>query len=167
MTGWNGMRPPSGISVQLQVRHHHWNSNTPYYHTDLIVTCHMHVMDMNAFIFVSQLFHLKVRYQLCTWLAIKANIDYMNTPWKHIEGLSTGSRVTFSNTKWWSTNRKAQLPWRNGPLARYIKCGLRMHRECRECFPHHRGLAIPTCITASASRHVRHVRAVMHAATAN
>ena len=28
--------------------------------------------------------------------------------------------------------------------------GLRMHRECRERFPRHRGLAIPTCITASA-----------------
>ena len=26
--------------------------------------------------------------------------------------------------------------------------GLRMRRECRERFPHHRGLVIPTCITA-------------------
>ena len=31
-------------------------------------------------------------------------------------------------------------------------CGLRMRLECRERFPHHRGLAIPTCITARASR---------------
>ena len=29
---------------------------------------------------------------------------------------------------------------------------MRMHRECRECFPFHFGLAIPTCITARASR---------------
>ena len=31
-------------------------------------------------------------------------------------------------------------------------CGLRMRRECREIFPRHRGLAIPTCITALAWR---------------
>ena len=31
-------------------------------------------------------------------------------------------------------------------------CGLRMCRECRERFPRHRGLAIPTCITARAQR---------------
>ena len=31
-------------------------------------------------------------------------------------------------------------------------CGLRMRRECRERFPRHRGLAIPACITARASR---------------
>ena len=29
-------------------------------------------------------------------------------------------------------------------------CGLHMHRECRERFPRHRLLAIPTCITARA-----------------
>ena len=34
-------------------------------------------------------------------------------------------------------------------------CGLRMRRECRERFPCHRGLAIPTCITASAWRTCR------------
>ena len=33
--------------------------------------------------------------------------------------------------------------------------GLRMHRECRERFPRHRGLAIPTCNTARASRTCR------------
>ena len=33
--------------------------------------------------------------------------------------------------------------------------GLCMHRECRERFPRHRGLAIPTCITARASRTFR------------
>ena len=37
-------------------------------------------------------------------------------------------------------------------------CGLCMRRECRERVPRHRGLAIPTCITA---------RAVMHAGIAN
>ena len=31
-------------------------------------------------------------------------------------------------------------------------CGLRMHRECRERFPRHRALAIPTCVTARAFR---------------
>ena len=31
-------------------------------------------------------------------------------------------------------------------------CGLCMRRECRERFPRHRGLAIPTCITARAWR---------------
>ena len=30
--------------------------------------------------------------------------------------------------------------------------GVRMRRECRESFPRHHGLAIPTCITARASR---------------
>ena len=34
-------------------------------------------------------------------------------------------------------------------------CGLRMRRECRERFPRHSGLAIPTCITARASRTCR------------
>ena len=34
-------------------------------------------------------------------------------------------------------------------------CGLRMRRECRERFPRHRGLAIPTCITARAWRTYR------------
>ena len=33
--------------------------------------------------------------------------------------------------------------------------GLRMRRECRERFPHHRGLAIPTCTTARIRRTCR------------
>ena len=33
--------------------------------------------------------------------------------------------------------------------------GLRMRQECRERFPHHRGLAIPTCITARVWRTCR------------
>ena len=33
--------------------------------------------------------------------------------------------------------------------------GLRMRQECRERFPRHRGLAIPTCITARALRTYR------------
>ena len=37
-------------------------------------------------------------------------------------------------------------------------CGLRMHRECRERFSRHSGLATPTWITA---------RDVMHARIAN
>ena len=63
-----------------------------------------------------------------------------------------------------------------------------MRRECRERFPRHRGLAIPTCITARAWRmcrdacrgrwlavsievgcgeRVRDTRAVMHAGVAD
>ena len=43
-----------------------------------------------------------------------------------------------------------------------------MRREWRERFPRHRGIAIPTCITARAPRtqNVRHARAVMHAGIA-
>ena len=43
----------------------------------------------------------------------------------------------------------------HGPLARYAKLRVRMRRECRERFPRHRGWAIPTCITARASRTCR------------
>ena len=43
----------------------------------------------------------------------------------------------------------------NGPLARYVKLRVRMRRECRERFPRHRRWAIPTCITARASRTCR------------
>ena len=39
-----------------------------------------------------------------------------------------------------------------GLLPDTYNCGLRMRREC---FPRHRGLAIPTCITACASRTCR------------
>ena len=35
-----------------------------------------------------------------------------------------------------------------GLLPDTSNCGLCMRRECREHFPRHRGLAIPTCITA-------------------
>ena len=42
-----------------------------------------------------------------------------------------------------------------GPLARYVKLRVRMRRECRERFPRHRRWAIPTCITARASRTCR------------
>ena len=40
----------------------------------------------------------------------------------------------------------------HGPRTRYVDCRLRMHLECRERSPRHRGLAIPTCITARAWR---------------
>ena len=39
---------------------------------------------------------------------------------------------------------------RMGLLPDSKNCGLHMHRECRERFPCHCGLAIPTCITARA-----------------
>ena len=37
-----------------------------------------------------------------------------------------------------------------GLLPDKLNCGLRMRQECQERFPRHRGLAIPTCITARA-----------------
>ena len=37
-----------------------------------------------------------------------------------------------------------------GLLLETQNCGLRMRRECRERFPRHRELVIPTCITARA-----------------
>ena len=43
----------------------------------------------------------------------------------------------------------------HGPLARYAKLRVRMRRECRERFPRQRRQAIPTCITARASRTCR------------
>ena len=47
-----------------------------------------------------------------------------------------------------------------------------MRRECRARFPRHRGLAIPVYIMARAwplsdKKPMGHVRAVMHAGTAN
>ena len=42
-----------------------------------------------------------------------------------------------------------------GLLPDTYTCGFCMRRECRERIPHHRGLAIPTCITARASRTCR------------
>ena len=44
------------------------------------------------------------------------------------------------------------FPVSNGPLARYVNCGLRLRRECWECLPSHRVFAIPdmhhgTCVT--------------------
>ena len=42
-----------------------------------------------------------------------------------------------------------------GLLPDMENCGLRMRRECRERFPRHYGLAIPTCITARAWRTCR------------
>ena len=43
----------------------------------------------------------------------------------------------------------------NGPLARYVTLRVANARECRERFPHHRGWAIPKCITARAWRTCR------------
>ena len=39
-----------------------------------------------------------------------------------------------------------------GLLSNTQNCGLCMCRECLECFPRHRGLAIPTCIMERTSR---------------
>ena len=45
----------------------------------------------------------------------------------------------------------------HGPLARYVQLHVApgMRLECWECFPYHRGMAIPTCITARVSRTCR------------
>ena len=40
----------------------------------------------------------------------------------------------------------------HGPLVRYAKLRVRMNRECRKRIRRHRGWAIPSCITALASR---------------
>ena len=45
---------------------------------------------------------------------------------------------------WYAPERYAFM----GLLPDTQNCGLRMRRVCRKRFPHHRGLAIPTCITA-------------------
>ena len=42
-----------------------------------------------------------------------------------------------------------------GLLPDTLNCGLRMRRECRERFPRHLGLALPTCSTARALRTCR------------
>ena len=51
--------------------------------------------------------------------------------------------------------------WNRYPSCHYMgllpdtqNCGLRMHRECRERFPRHRGLTIPACTTTRAVTHV-------------
>ena len=75
--------------------------------------------------------------QLCLGLSVfKNHIDY------HVYG-----RV---NIHWQLIDSS-----RHGPLARYVKLRVRMRRECRERFPRHRRWAIPTCITARASRTCR------------
>ena len=71
----------------------------------------------------------------------------------------------------WGTSAWLLL-WRYSQLAPEIdpigllpdtqNCGLRIRRECRERFPHHRGLAI-----LYALRHVHDARVVMHAWIAN
>ena len=48
-----------------------------------------------------------------------------------------------------------QPQWKMGLLPDTQNGILRMRRECRERFPRHRGLAIPTCITARAWRTCR------------
>ena len=72
----------------------------------------------------------------------------------------TGSNFTVVNVSS-ATSKYSQWPqssqrdyvsvsvyWSIGLLPDKQNCGLRMRRECQERFPHHRGLAIPTCITA-------------------
>ena len=49
------------------------------------------------------------------------------------------------------------IPWASYQIRELA--GLRMRRKCRERFPRHRELAIPTCM--------RDVRAAMHARIAN
>ena len=55
--------------------------------------------------------------------------------------------------------QRMMTPWHRpatmGLLPDTPNCGLRMRRECRERFPRHHGLAIPTCITARALRTCR------------
>ena len=81
-----------------------------------------------------------------------------------------GKWITFIKICYWGSNYQCSsisshnglaptmwhaIIWTNGPLARYVKLRVRMRRECRERFPRHRRWAIPTCITARASRTCR------------
>ena len=52
----------------------------------------------------------------------------------------------------WTLVQSMAINRTNGLLPNMYNCGLRMLRECRERFPRHRRLAIPTCITTRASR---------------
>ena len=65
--------------------------------------------------------------------------------------------LVFSSSGWIITSRNMlfYVITHHGLLARYAKLRVRMRRECRERFPRHRGWAIPTCITARASRTCR------------
>ena len=65
-------------------------------------------------------------------------------------------------SRWPSACAKENLPWTParwgedmGLWPDTLNCGLRMHGECQERFPRHRGLAIPTCVTARAWRTCR------------
>ena len=65
-------------------------------------------------------------------------------PYQLLSWESTAGRwVPITNGQWWEKLF-------HGLLTRYLKLLLCMWRECREPFPHHCGLAIPTCITARA-----------------
>ena len=65
----------------------------------------------------------------------------------------------FPELNYWTGHGDCMMsfePWcRNGPLARYANLRVRMRRKCRERFPRHHRQAIPTCITARASRTCR------------
>ena len=59
----------------------------------------------------------------------------------------------------WGSRPSCRLPWVPGNRMDFLpdtqNCGLHIRRKCRESFPRHRGSAIPTCITARASRTCR------------
>ena len=65
------------------------------------------------------------------------------------------SHVSHYPKQWWPSILPEISITCHGPLARYVKLRVRMRRECRERFPRHRRWAIPTCITARASRTCR------------
>ena len=75
--------------------------------------------------------HLELEHQLLRELEVRICCQ------KNLQSLS-----------WHQWIYKNQLPL-HGPLTIY---GLRMRRKFRKRFPRHRGLAIPTCITARAWR---------------
>ena len=55
------------------------------------------------------------------------------------------------------------LLWYHGPLTKYVNCGLRMRRECRERFPRHRLQRKP--LVKDPDMH--HARTVMHVGIVN
>ena len=91
--------------------------------------------------------HIKV-----TWLFVRRNA-FVYTLKVQKAKLSSAETGIFLN-KWVAPIASHR------PLTKYVNCGLRMRRECRERFPRHRLKKKPW--SRHASRHVRHARAVMH-----
>ena len=91
---------------------------------------------------------LSLNIHICmNYISHFENLDYRVAIYAGIHEMFVAIRVCDSAVDDWGCV--------HGPLARYVKLRVRMRRECRERFPRHRRWAIPTCITARASRTCR------------